>query len=78
MDTKTEQEFHQGIAADLLARDGVAIVWRLHLDATKAYRDGYPHDAEVLIKVADAAEQLLLHADNAALTRGRHDENRSV
>jgi hypothetical protein len=70
VDSKAEREFHEGIACDLLARDGVAIVWRLHLDATKAYRDGYPRSAEVLIKVADAAEQLLLNAGSAALTRG--------
>jgi hypothetical protein len=70
VDTQAEQEFHQGIACDLLVRDGIAIVWRLHLDATNAYRDGYPLGAEVLIKVAEAAEQLLLHAGEAALTRG--------
>ena len=70
MDSKAEREFHEGIACDLLVRDGIAIVWRLHLDATNAYRDGYPLGAEVLIKVAEAAEQLLLHAGEAALTRG--------
>ena len=70
MDSKAEREFHEAIACDLLARDGGAIVWQLHLDATKAYRNGYPLGAEVLIKVADAAERLLLHAGKAALTRG--------
>jgi hypothetical protein len=70
VDSKPEREFHEGIACDLLARDGVATVWRLHLDATKAYRDGYPLGAAVLIKLADAAERLLLHAGKAALTRG--------
>jgi hypothetical protein len=70
VDSKAEREFHEGIACDLLARDGVAIVWRLHLDATKAYRDGYPLGAEVLVKVADAAERLLLHAGTATLTTG--------
>ena len=70
MDSKAEREFHEGIACDLLARDGIAIVWRLHLNATKASRDGYPLGAEILIKVADAAERLLLHAGEAALSRG--------
>jgi hypothetical protein len=70
VDSKAAREFHEGIARDLLVRDGIAIVWRLHLNATKAYRDGYPLGAEVLIKVADAAERLLLHAGEAALTRG--------
>jgi hypothetical protein len=70
VDSKAEREFHEGVACDLLARDGVAIVWRLHLDATKSYPDEYPVGAEVLIKVADATERLLLHAGKAALNRG--------
>ena len=69
VDSKAEREFHEGIARDLLVRDGIAIVWRLHLNATKAYHDAYPLGAEVLIKVADAAERLLLHEREAALTR---------
>jgi len=70
VDSKAEQKFHEGIACDLLARDGGAIVWRLHLDATKAYRDGYPLGAELLIKIADAAERVLLHAGKTAMTGG--------
>ena len=62
MHKKLDRAFHETAALDLLARDGIAVVWSLHLDAASAYRDGYPRGAEILIETADAAERLLRHA----------------
>lgn len=44
------------IATELLKRDGVAVIWQAHLTAARAKRDGYPKAAEILLKIADAAE----------------------
>ena len=65
--SRIDRAFHERIALEFLACDGIAIVWQLHLRAAKAYRDGYPQSAEVLIETADAAERLLRRA---AVTSG--------
>ena len=31
----------ENLALTLLARDGIAAIWTLHLSAAKAYRDGH-------------------------------------
>jgi hypothetical protein len=67
VDSKTRREFHEGIACELLARDGIAVVWRLHQDAAQAYRDGYPQGAEILLHIADAAEELVWRAGTPEL-----------
>jgi hypothetical protein len=54
--------FHERAALDLLGRDGVAIVWQLHVAAAEAFRAGYPRGAQILIETADAAERLLRHS----------------
>jgi hypothetical protein len=51
--------FAENIALELLARDGAAAVWQLHLAAAKAYRDGFIRAAEALVEIADAAERKL-------------------
>jgi hypothetical protein len=58
----TEWLSHEIAALDLLGRDGIAIVWKLHLDAAEAYQAGYQRGAEILIETADAPEQLLRQA----------------
>lgn len=62
MDSKTKRELHERAALDLLTREGIAVIWRLHLKAATAYRDGHPLAAETLISTADAAERLLRYA----------------
>ena len=42
------------VALDLLARDGIGVVWKFHLDAANAYRSGYPRGTQILIATADA------------------------
>ena len=45
------------VALSLLAQDGVAAIWQLHLSAALAYRDGHEAVATGIIEIADAAEQ---------------------
>jgi hypothetical protein len=55
------------VASELLARDGSAAIWRLHLVAADAFRAGYPSAAQSLLDIAEAAEQAWLGAKG---TRG--------
>ena len=66
MHSKAYRAFHENVALELLARDGIAIVGKLHLKAANAYRDGFARSAEALIETADAAERLLRRAAEAA------------
>lgn len=52
----------EAVAEELLKRDGLAAVWQIHMVATKVHGDGYPLAAEILIKIADAAEESLRQA----------------
>jgi hypothetical protein len=51
------------VASELLARDGSAAIWRLHLVAADAFRAGYPSTAQSLLDIAEAAEQAWLRAE---------------
>lgn len=51
MNSLTEQ-----VAAELLRRDGAAVIWQAHDAAARAYRNGNPRAAEILLRIADAAE----------------------
>jgi hypothetical protein len=55
------------VALSLLAQDGVAAIWQLHLSAALAYRDGQEAAATGIIEIADAAEREWLRA-KAAVT----------
>ncbi len=66
---KLDRAFHKRVALDLLARDGIGVVWKLHLDAANAYRGGYPRGAQILIETADTAERLIRHATQIELAR---------
>jgi len=39
--------------------DGMPTVWTLQVIAADLSRDGHPHAAEALMKVADAAEEII-------------------
>jgi hypothetical protein len=45
------------IAARLLARQGIGVIWQLHLRASASHLDGNWLSAAVLIGIADAAER---------------------
>ena len=51
------------VALELLARDGSAVIWRLHLVAADAFRAGYPSAAQSLLDIAEAAEQAWVRAE---------------
>jgi hypothetical protein len=55
------------VALSLLAQDGIAAIWQLHLSAALAYRDGQKAAATGIIEIADAAEREWLRA-KAAVT----------
>jgi len=44
------------VATELLKSDGVAAIWKLHVVAARVYGDGFPTQAEKLLRIADAAE----------------------
>jgi hypothetical protein len=55
------------LAMTMLARDGVAIIWRLHIDAARAYRLGHPEAAAAIVEIAEAAEEVWLGAKGERL-----------
>jgi hypothetical protein len=57
----------ENAALKMLARDGIAAIWLLHLSAARAYRDGHEVAAAGIIEIADAAEREWLRA-KAAVT----------
>jgi hypothetical protein len=50
---------YRRIALRLLSERGLAVVWRLHLDALSAHLNGYAGAAALLLAIADAAEELV-------------------
>lgn len=53
----SRRTFTDQLAARIVAQEGIAAIWRLHLDAAKAHRRGHPAGAAILIEIADAAER---------------------
>jgi hypothetical protein len=62
MQTKAGREWTEKLALDLLERDGMRVIWLLHLTAAKAHGDGHPLAAQTLLEIADAAERCLRQA----------------
>ena len=54
---REERALTKELALNLLAVDGSAAIWLIHLTAAKAYRQGHPRAAQILIEIADVAEQ---------------------
>ena len=57
MQNTAVRELAEKVALELLERDGMPVIWLLHLTAAKAHREGHPRAAETLIEIGDAAEQ---------------------
>ena len=51
------------LALTMLARDGIAAIWQLHLAAAEAYNGGCPRAAVSVLEIAEAAEQAWLRAE---------------
>jgi hypothetical protein len=47
----------ENVAAELLRSEGPAVIWQAHVAAAKAYREGHSKAAEILLSIADAAEE---------------------
>ena len=54
---------NKDLALRMLARNGIAVIWRLNLAAAEAHRTGHPQSAAALIELADAAEDAWLRAE---------------
>jgi hypothetical protein len=53
----------ESVALMLLARNGIAAIWQLNLQAADAYRMGYPCSAASILEVAEAAEEAWLRVE---------------
>jgi hypothetical protein len=53
----------ENLALSILAREGIAAVWQLHLAAADAHRTGHPIAAASIVEIADAAEEAWLRAE---------------
>jgi hypothetical protein len=51
-------ELEESVARELLSRSGISVVWQAHIAAEAAYRSGNERAAELLLKIADAAETI--------------------
>ncbi len=55
------------LALMILARDGIAAIWQLNLEAAEAYRTGHPFAAVSILEIADAAEDAWLRAEGVEM-----------
>jgi hypothetical protein len=55
----------ENLALTMLARDGIAAIWQLHLAAAGAYRAGEASIAASISEIAEAAEQAWLRAEGS-------------
>ena len=54
---------NEDLVSRMLARNGIAVIWRLNVAAAEAHRTGHPQSAAALIELADAAEDAWLRAE---------------
>ena len=57
------QTMTEDLALRMLARDGIAVIWRLNLAAAEAHRTGHPQSAATLLELADAAEDAWMRVE---------------
>jgi len=57
------QAMTEDLALQMLARNGVAVIWRLNLAAAEVHRTGHPRSAAAIAELADAAEDAWLRAE---------------
>jgi hypothetical protein len=55
----------ENLALTMLARDGIAAIWQLHIAAAEAHRTGHPRIAASISEIAEAAEQAWLRAEGS-------------
>ena len=52
----SRQKLTKDLAISILARDGVAAIWKLHEAAADAHRTGHPRSSAAILEIAEAAE----------------------
>jgi hypothetical protein len=61
---------NEKLALKILANEGIGAVWRLHVAAADAHRNGSLTTAASVIEIAEAAEEVLLRAKEEAAELG--------
>ena len=51
------------LALSILAREGVAAIWQLHLSAAEAHRTGHSSAVAAILDIAEAAEEVWLRVE---------------
>ena len=67
----------ENLALSILARDGIAAIWQLHMAAADAHQTGHPAAAGAILEIAEAAEATWLRGGGVCLT-GATDQLGSV
>jgi hypothetical protein len=52
----SQQHLTEKLATSILAREGVASIWALHVAAAEAHRIGHPYAAAAILEIAEAVE----------------------
>jgi len=58
----SNRTLNEKLALKILANEGIGAIWRLHVAAAEAHRDGCPSVAASATEIAEAAEDVLLRA----------------
>jgi hypothetical protein len=51
------------LALSILADNGIAAIWQLHIAAADAHQTGHPNAAAAILEIAEAAEAAWLRAE---------------
>jgi hypothetical protein len=57
------QTLTEKLALLMLAREGIAAVWQLHMAAADAHQTGHPAAAGAILEIAEAAEEAWIRAE---------------
>ena len=58
----SQQHLTEKLATSILAREGVAAIWALHVAAADAHQTGHARAAAAILEIAEAAENQWLSA----------------
>ena len=65
----SQQSLTEKLAVSILAREGVAAIWELHVAAAEVHRTGHRKAAAAIVEIAEAAENKWLSARNPLRAR---------
>ena len=58
----SDRTLNEKLALKILAKEGIGAIWRQHVAAADAYRNGSVTAAASVIEIAETAEDMLLRA----------------